>query len=362
MYGKNIAVLYGGGQIPSANFVLGKLMEKLLKRGDLTVYGVHKSFWGLSDSSCYEEFTIQKAKEIQTQVGTYLSTCRKVNPAEDKWFEKIISNLKEKSIRTIIVPGGDGSSRAGNALAQRAKKEGYEIQIVFIPCTIDGINGSDTIGIDSAVAESERQASLIMTNAFATWNPQFFGPRVAIIEMQGRNRNDIAVNVMKKLIDKRTIGSYHISDINLIFIPAGYDWSYYDLLKRVNSTERETAIIVSEGAEPIESCWNAAVDGNSVGDKIKNLIKKGEVREANLAVVGYLSQSNDQISEAERKKIQDWISFAVKAMYATNDSIAAIKTNDFETMSLEEFAESTESEKAIPLTNEEVDTLREYLP
>lgn len=361
MYGKNVAVLYGGGQIPSANLVLGKVTEKLLKRGDLTVYGVHKSFWGLSDSSCYEEFTIQKAKEIQTQVGTYLSTCRKVNPAEDKWFGKIISNLKEKNIRTIMVPGGDGSSRAGNALVKRAKEEGYELQVVFIPCTIDGINDSDTIGIDSAVAESERQASLIMANAFATWNPKFLGPRVAIIEMQGRNRNDIAVNVMKNLIDKRTIGSYHISDIDLIFIPAGYDWSYYDLLKRVNSTGKETAIIVSEGAEPTESYWTA-VFGNSVGDKIKNLIKNAEIREANLAVVGYLSQSNDQISESERKKIQNWVSFAVKAMYATNDSIAVIKTNDFETVSLEDFAKATESEKAIPLTKEDLDALKEYLP
>lgn len=362
MNGKNIAVLYGGGQIPSANIVLGKLMERLLRRGDLTAYGVHKSFWGLSDSSCYEEFTIQKAKEIQKQIGTYLSTCRKVNPAEDKWFEKIISNLKEKNIRTIMVPGGDGSSRAGNALIQRAKEEGYELQVVFMPCTIDGINGSDTIGIDSAVAESERQASLIMVNAFATWNPNFLGPRVAIIEMQGRNRNDIAVNVMKKLIHKGTIGSYHISDIDLIFIPAGHNWSYYNLLKRVNSTERETAIIVSEGAEPTESYWNAAVSGNSVGDKIKKLIKDSKVREANLAVVGYLSQANDQISEAELKKIQDWVSFAVKTMYATNESIAIIKTNDFETMSLEAFAKATESEKAIPLGEEDLDKLKSYLP
>lgn len=361
MRGKSIAVLYGGGQIPSANIVLGKLMEKLLKRGDLTVYGVHKSFMGLADSSCYEEFTLQKAREIQLQIGTYLSTCRKVNPSEDQWFEKIITNLKKRNIRTLMIPGGDGSSRAGNALRKRAKEEGYDLQIVFIPCTIDGIHGSDTIGIDSAVDESERHATLIMANAFATLNPKFLGPRVAIIEMQGRNRNDIAVNVMRKIIAKRKVGSYYIPDINLIFIPTGYEWSYYDLLNNVNSTGKETAIIVSEGAKPIQNYWDEALEGNSVGDKIRNLIKNGKIREANLDVVGYLSQSNDQISEEEMKKIQDWVSFAVKTMYKTDESIAVIKKNDFETMSLRDFAKETESEKPIPLSEDELVEFKKYL-
>ena len=361
MYGKNIAFLYGGGQIPSGNVVLGKLAEKLLKRGDLTVYGVHKSFMGLADPSCYEEFTMQKAKEIQLQIGTYLSTCRKVNPSEDQWFEKIMTNLKDRNIKTLVIPGGDGSSRAGNALQKRAKKEGYDLQIVFIPCTIDGINGSDTIGIDSAVAESERHATLMMVNAFATLNPKFLGPRVAIIEMQGRNRNDIAVNVMRKIIARRKVGSYYIPDINLIFIPSGYEWSYYDLLNNVNSTEKETAIIVSEGAKPIQTYWEEALEGNSVGDKIKNLIKNGKIREANLDVVGYLSQSNAQISEEEIKKIQDWVSFAIKAMYKTNESIAIIKKDDFEIMLLEEFANKTDSEKAIPLSEDELIEFKKYL-
>ena len=360
MLGKNVAVLYGGGQIPSANIVLGELIERLLGRGDLKVYGVHKSFMGLADSDCYEEFTLQKARDIKTQIGTYLSTCRKVNPTEDRWFPKTISNLKHMSIRTLKIPGGDGSSRAGSALEERARKVGYEIQVVFIPCTIDGINGSDTIGIDSAVAESERQASLIIANSFATFNPNFLGPRIAIVEVQGRNRNDIAVAVMKKIINKEKIASYDINDIDLIFIPAAYKWSYIQLMSRLEASGRETAIIVSEGAKPEEYYWES-IDGLSVGEKFKNLIKQGHVREANLNIIGYLSQTNDH-SDVEVKKIKDWIFFAIKSMYKTKESIAIIKTDDFKTMSLKIFAAGTESEKPIPLSNEDSEKLKSYLP
>ncbi len=365
MNGKNIAVIYGGGQIPSGNFVLGEIFKKLLNRTDLTVYGVHKSFLGLSNySDDYEKFSISKAKAIQGQIGTYLSTCRKVNPADDEWFSKILSNLKERDIKTIIIPGGDGSSRAGNVLSQRAKEEGYNLQIIFIPCTIDGIEGSDTtIGIDSAVAESYRQASLIIANAFATFNPSFLGPRIAINEIQGRNRNDIAVALMKKILEKRKIGKYYIDDIDLIFIPAAYDWSYHKLIKRITSSDKETAIIVSEGARPNEIYWDTVTKGRSVGEKLENLIKDGGKREVNLNLIGYLSQANQEISREEKKKIQEWICFAIKAMNATNDSVAIIKSdNEFKAVPLKEFAEKTDSDSAIPLSKEDFQKLRLYLP
>lgn len=363
MNGKNIAVIYGGGQIPSGNIVLGKMIEKLLKR-NLTVYGVHKSFWGLSDSDCYEEFSIPKAKEIQGQIGTYLSTCRKVNPAEDQWFYNIISNLKERDIKTIILPGGDGSSRAGDVLSQRARAYKDDLQVVFLPCTIDGIAGSDTtIGIDSAAAESYRQTSLIIANAFATFNPDFVGPRIAINEIQGRNRNDISVALMDQILEKGRIGKYYVDDIDLIFIPAGYDWSYHDLIKRITSTDKETAIIVSEGAKPKEDISWDSLEGKGVGEKLERLIKKGGKREVNLNVVGYLSQANDQISKEEAKKIQEWICFAVKAMYSTNDSIAIIKSDgEFKAVPLKDFAENTDSDSAIPLSDEDVVRFKRFLP
>ena len=365
MLGKNIAVIYGGGQIPSGNEVIGRLIEKLLKRTDLTVYGVHKSFWGLSDPECYEKFTISKAKAIQSQIGTYLSTCRDVNPADDRWFYQIISCLKEKEIRTIVIPGGDGSSRAGNVLLQRAKSEGYDLQIIFIPCTIDGIEGSQTtLGIDSAVAESYRQTSLIVANAFATYNPNFIGPRISINEIQGRNRNDIAVGVMDKVIQIGKIGKYYLDDITLIFVPTGYNWSYNKLIKSITSTDKEVSIIISEGAKPNEIYWEQTLTtGNGIGERIANEIRAWGQREVNLNKVGYLSQANDQISVEEKEKIQDWICYAIKILNETNESVAIIKKdNKFDSVSLKDFAEATDSDSAVSLSKEELERFSRFLP
>lgn len=348
-----VAIIYGGGQIPSANLIIGMFIAKLLQL-DCEVYGVHKSFMGMSEISFYEKFTLDKAEEIQKQIGTYLSMCRKFDPADKKNYKQIIAVLKELGIHKLIIPGGDGSSRAVSALIKRAKKVGYELQVIFVPCTIDGIAGSLTVGYNPAVMESFRHVLFMIPNAFATWNPSFVTPRIPIIEIQGRNRNDIAVGVMREISKAGSIGKYSLDDFNLIFIPAAYEWSINDLLDRIYSEDKETAIIVAEGAAPTEEYWGA-IKGDGVGEKIKNVVTSGKKRECNLDVVGYLSQTNDCISEEEIHLIDEWTDFAIKTMAKTDKSLAIVKNGDkLSTKSIHTFAKATNSKDAIPLTEVEL--------
>ena len=354
-----IAMLYGGGQIPSANHILGVFAEKLLHLG-FEVYGVHKSFLGLTDSSCYERITLKKAREIQKMPGTYLSTCRDVDPANDMYFYKIIENLREKDIHVLIIPGGDGSSRAGRDFVYCARQTGYPIQVIFVPCTIDGIEGSETIGKDPAVKESTRHVVSIIANAWATWRPTYKVPRVAIIEIQGRNRNDIAVGVMDNLINDY-INKYNINDVKIIFIPAGHKWKVETLVNKVLAEDKKVAIVVAEGAVPEDIFWDAFT-GKGIGQKLETIVKCRKLREANLDVVGYLSQTNNCVSEEEMNKIDEWTSFAIKFMTETDESIAVIKNGeDYTYMSLKEFADGTNSKKAVSLTEEEKAKFKDYL-
>lgn len=359
-----IAIAYGGGQIPSANIVIGKIIEKLLERG-AEVFGIHKSFLGMADSSCYEKFTLEDAREIQMQLGTYLSTCRKVDPSKEPWFSKILKILQDLKVNYLFIPGGDGSSRAARDFIEALRKFSYKLQIIFIPCTIDGITNSDTIGIDSAIAESFRHTSAMIVNAFATWNPNYVLPRIPIIEIQGRNRNDIAVGVVRKIIEMGKIGKYHLNDFNLIFIPAAYSWSYKELLKKIYASDKKTAIIVAEGANPIEKGWSILL-GKGVGEKLEFLFEVDGVRECNLDVVGYISQTNDSITEAEIEKIDAWVSFAVDFLanhQETEESFAIVKNGEeFSAMPLKEFADATDSNNALPLTEEELKEFEKYLP
>jgi 6-phosphofructokinase len=51
-----IAILYGGGQIPTGNYIIAEIAKQLLKL-ECELYGVHKSFLGLGDENCYERFS-----------------------------------------------------------------------------------------------------------------------------------------------------------------------------------------------------------------------------------------------------------------------------------------------------------------
>ena len=356
----SIAIIYGGGQIPSANIVIGMFAEKLLQLG-CTVYGVHKSFLGMCDVSNYEAFTLKRAREIQKMLGTYLSMCRKVVPYADKFFNKIIDALRELDIHTLVVPGGDGSSKAVSGLIKRAKKEGYDLRAIFVPCTIDGIAGSLCMGYSPAVMESFRHASFMIANAFATWHPDFVTPRIPIIEVQGRNRNDISVGVIRKIVKAGRIGKYSLNDFNLIFLPAAYNWSIYDLLNKIYSEDKETAIIVAEGAKPVEEYWNA-ISGKNAGEKIKNIVTATKKRECNLDIIGYVSQTNDCVSEGEIQLIDEWTNYAIKAMAKTDRSIAVIKNGDkYSKKSVHTFAKATNSDDPIPLSDEELTEFADYL-
>lgn len=312
-----IGVIYGGGQIPSANYVIGELIRKLL-RINTQVYAIHKSYMGLADPTCYEKMDLPKACKIQKQIGTYLSTCRKVFSYSDEWFYDIIFNLTKYNIHTLFICGGDGSALGAKNFEARCKKSGFKIKIIFIPCTIDGLNGSLSIGINSAVEETLRRTKMMAVNSFATFDNGMKGARIAIVEIQGRNRNDIAVNVLKQLIAELFIGKFGISEINIKFLASGYIWRYTELIESVISTDMPTLIIASEGAKPSELWWDA-ISGTGVVAKLTNLVNATGVRKANCDVIGYLSQTNDFISNSEKNLIKMWTIVASQVLETSFD-------------------------------------------
>ena len=351
-----VAIIYGGGQVPPANLITGLIAETLINM-NYVVYGVHKSFMGMADSTCYERFDALKAKQIQTQIGTYLATCRKVEPDSDEYFEKIFNELRKRAIHTLIIPGGDGSSRAAAAFLKKMREKNYPFRILFIPCTIDGIENSDSIGLDSAVQLTYKHIQFIIANAFATYKHGFETGRIAIIETQGRNRNDISYYA-SKMIAESGIKDFH-------FIPAAYKWSVVRELEFLNTVKKEFAVIIPEGARPIERYWDA-ISGKGPGSKLENMIVASKYKEVNLNEIGYLGQTCD-VSAGDKKKCEIWVKFLEKILRQTEgkwDSYALIMNPQglLETMPIEDFAAATNSDVAIPLTEEQQKEMRNFLP
>lgn len=310
----NIAVMYGGGQIPEANMLMGFIISRLSNYN--TVFGIHESYKGLGRSECYEEMTEEKASEIKTQIGTYFSTCREFNPATDENFPDILQQLKEHDIRLLIGCGGDGTARGAVALEKKLKEAGYNVQIIWVPCTIDGITGTESIGVKSAVLKSASDVMNVAVNAWATYDHGLNGPRVAVVELMGRNRDDILIKVMKFLQNCVKIGKYDISDVRIIPLPSANEWSSDKLLIDVTDEERPVAILASEGAKPIEPIFEA-IDEKGVGRKITRLINATRVKKANCHVVGYLSQTNSENSKAADKECSTW-AYALEDMLQGN--------------------------------------------
>lgn len=368
LVGATVAVLYGGGQIPSANIVLGKLIEWLISMNYI-VYGIRKSYMGLADEEGYEKFILEKAQQIQSQLGTYLEMCRKVDPSSKEWFNRITELLKKFDIHTLFICGGDGSLRGATDFEAKCREIDFPMRIIFIPCTIDGINGSLSIGKNSAVAESIKRVEAMIVNSLATWDAGLIGPRVPIIELQGRNRNDILLSVCEWLAKKEYIGRYKVSDINIICLPAGYEWSYAKLMETIINAQKPSVIIVAEGAIPLEPWWEA-ISGEKVGHKLEKLINSikvngNPIKKANPDIVGYLSQTNDIISEQDIKRIDLWTLIAAQTLYLSDNGSKAIVDigKGPEWIELQDLADKNpNSEETVPLSTEEWELIAPYLP
>lgn len=358
----NMAVVYGGGQIPEANVLMGCIIGSLLKYAP--VYGIHQSYKGLGRSECYEKMTSAKAKQIKNQIGTYFSTCRDFNPAADENFPDILKQCKAHKIRLLVICGGDGSARGAVELAAKFRKARYKIQIIWLPCTIDGITGTEVVGKHSAVLKSVEDVMNIAVNAWATYDHGLKGPRVAIVELMGRNRDDILIDVLKFIQNYETIGKYNLSDIRIIANPSDHEWSYNQLIFDVLDEEKPVLILTSEGAKPVESSFNA-INDKGVARKLAMLFNLTEVKKANCHVVGYLSQTNS-VNSHEEKECSTW-AYALEAMLQTQAKYSEAEALCYccDRFCLKPLTEITEqnpsSKETIPLSEKDRAFLEEYL-
>lgn len=359
----NTGILFGGGQIPEANYLMGSLIEGILETSNGAVFGIKASYMGMAKKEDYERMTVEKARMIKNQSGTYFGTCRNFNPASDENFPKILSQLKAHGIHKLYFCGGDGTSRAGDEFDKKLKESGYEVSIYWVPCTIDGISGTESIGKESAVAESFKTANNIAMNAWATFDYGLKGPRVAVVELMGRNRDDILVATMKKIVSKGEIGNYKLDEILLKAIPSDHSWSIDDLLDLVNASEKPTMLLASEGAVPREF-WFEMLTVKGVANRITAVIDRKKVKRANADVIGYMSQTNEE-SKKFHKKVDSWVKETIRlSTFPHMDAQAIVKNgNKFSTYPLAEIAKlNPNTKKIVPMSEEDKKFLFPYLP
>lgn len=284
----NAIIIHGGGLVDPAKVILMRIAHNLDKFQvyDKVFIGKY-SFESLYKPEFWTQYDWHLVEKLKNKRGTYFGTSRGIDLTNPVLSHKAMACLKERNVTTVIVAGGDGSSRQVAEINDTFIKNG--INIVFaIPLTMDGINGGVSIGFKQAVRESVRQIENIASVTFQTRDNEEFG--VVIVELQGRNRDDVIANVLKVFCSKKRIADCDFEDLLLKVIPANMETNKEKLVEEINNSSKRTIIIKSEGA-------NISIP------ELKGKIN----RRVRSLIVGHPSQSNGMTTKEDEDKYGLWM-------------------------------------------------------
>ena len=285
----NALIIYGGGLADPAKDTMLRIARNLweLNVYDGILLGAY-SFMSLYDQMLWEDYVYgETERTYKNYRGTVFGTCRGIDMTDPQLMKKAIETLRKYEIQTVIVCGGDGSSRNCAEISEEFEKNGINI-IFAVPMTVDGINGGLSIGIDQAVREAVRQIENIVATSLETKDNGEYS--VVAVELQGRNRDDILAKVLQHFWRQCYIADCDFSDIMLRVVPANYESNQEELLKEINTSKQRTLILVSEGAKL----------------KVTELQNYTQ-RKVRTVIVGHAVQSNGQTTEADMEKYSEWL-------------------------------------------------------
>lgn len=294
----NVLIIHGGGLVDASKEVILRIAYGLWANGVYNhIYLGKYSFMSLYDRALWLEYGMTPLDVLKEKRGTFFGTCRDIDLTNAALFEKAIATLKDWQITTIIVCGGDGSSRQCAEIKDAFLAQGINI-IFAVPLTVDGINGGMAIGLDQATREAVRQIENVAATSLETCDKGKFS--VVFIELQGRNRDDIVAGVIQHFWRTGFIADNMTDEYCLCVVPANYETDLDNLVKIINTSEERTLVLISEGA------------------KIKmDDLKKKITRKVRSHVVGHAVQSNGMTTAADMEKYEEWLADVVTIISET---------------------------------------------
>jgi len=180
---KKIGVLTSGGDAPGMNACI-RAVVRCATKYKLEVIGIQRGYCGLLEKDFVRLAPRSVANTIQ-RGGTFLGSARCEEMKTEEGVNKAVQILRKEGIEGLIPIGGDGTFRAGVALAKAG-----DIKVIGIPGTIDNdVYGTDyAIGFDTAVNTALDAIDKIRDTAGSL-------QRLFFVEVMGRNRGFIALDV-----------------------------------------------------------------------------------------------------------------------------------------------------------------------
>ena len=177
---RTVGVLTSGGDAPGMNAAIRAVVRMGLSKG-FRVRGIRRGFHGLLKEEIID-LTARDVSDIIQRGGTILQTARCRSMRTEEGQQKAAAICKKYSIDALVVIGGDGSFKGGQALANLG------VKVICIPGTIDlDIACSDyTIGFDTAVNTAMQAIDKVRDTSTSH-------ERCSIIEVMGRDAGYLAL-------------------------------------------------------------------------------------------------------------------------------------------------------------------------
>lgn len=285
----NALFIHGGGLVDASKEVIVRIAEEIFGTNTYDNLFIGRySFMSLYDLSFQIPYLKDTAKKMQDVRGTYLGTCRGIDLTNPELLRQATEVLKYQNVKSVIVCGGDGSSRNCDEIHEEFRKN--DISLIFaVPLTVDGINGSWSIGLDQAVRECVRQIENVAATSLETRDNGNFS--VVAVELQGRNRDDILATTLQQLHRQGRVADCNLEDILIRVVPANYETNELKLLDEIRKSEKRTLVLVSEGAHL----------------KVSKLQENMPNRKVRTVTVGHSVQSNGMTTEEDMQKYSEWL-------------------------------------------------------
>ena len=177
---KRIAVLTSGGDCSGMNAAVRAVVRSGLAEG-VEVVGIQKGFQGLIDRQ-YEIMKTRSVSNVLQRGGTILQSARCKAMMTQEGQQLAVENLRGLGVNGLIVIGGDGSLKGGDAISGRG------IPVICVPASIDNdIPQTDmALGVDTALNNIARAVDNVKDTASSH-------DRAFVIETMGRNCGYLAV-------------------------------------------------------------------------------------------------------------------------------------------------------------------------
>jgi len=235
---KKIALLTSGGDCSGMNAVIRAVVRAGIASG-MEIIGIHKGFQGLIDRH-YEILKTRSASNIVQRGGTVLQSARCKEMLTPEGQQLVVENLRGMGAEGLIVIGGDGSLKGGNAISQRG------IPVIGIPASIDNdIPCTDmALGVDTALNNIARAVDNVKDTASSH-------DRAFVVETMGRNCGYLAVVSAIACGAEYSLIPEEPYDLNMIC---------QDLRRRFQEGRSNSIIMVAEGAASAQDIANQIKD------------------------------------------------------------------------------------------------------